>query len=196
MNPCSNHRKPIALLAAGALAAREEASLRAHLATCEGCRGYYQEVSLAAQTLNAVEPRADIQTSEIFHNRVLGALRAEARTPAWQQALMRMRASLLNWRVAVPLAGATAIVLLTFSLPLRRPTVPCPARPACKWLEPPAPNADLEPTVSNYQTVANRSLEKLDDLLTRQGNHTPRIQSHLYSFQPGPGKRFGVTVSS
>ena len=172
MNPCSNHRKPIALLAGGALAAREEASLRAHLAACEGCRGYYEEVSHAAQKLNAVEPRADIQTSEIFHNRVLGALRAEARTSSWEHVLMHIRAHLLNWRVAVPLASATAIVLLALSLPLRRPAISLPGPTGLQVVAAPGTKRDLEPTVSNYQTVANRSLEKLDELLTRQGNYT------------------------
>jgi hypothetical protein len=173
MKPCSIHRKSVALLAAGALDSQEERSLRAHLATCECCRGYYEEVSRATQKLHAIEPRSDIQTSEGFHNRVLGALGAEARIPAWQSALMRIRASLLNWRVAVPLAGATAIVLLALSLPLRRPAVSSPGPTGLQVASAPGTKADLEPTVSNYQTVANRSLEKLDDLLTRQGNHNP-----------------------
>jgi hypothetical protein len=173
MNPCSTHRKPIALLAAGALGPQEEQSLRAHLATCEGCRGYYEEVSNAAQKLKAVEPRADIQTSEIFHNRVLGALRAEARPPAWQLVLMRVRASILNWHFALHLAGATVIVFLALSLPLRRPAISSPGPTGLQVVSAPGTKPDLEPTVSNYQTVANRSLEKLDDLLTRQGNHTP-----------------------
>jgi hypothetical protein len=37
----------------------------------------------------------------------------------------------------------------------------------------PKAQSDPDPTISNYQMVANRSLEKLDELLTRQGNRNP-----------------------
>ena len=37
---------------------------------------------------------------------------------------------------------------------------------------PPA-KRDLAPTISNYQMIANHSLEKLDEVLTTEGNRNP-----------------------
>jgi len=66
MKPCSNNRKPIAWLAIGALDARQERALRAHLETCEGCRSYLEEISTITQKLATTEVRSDIQTSNPF----------------------------------------------------------------------------------------------------------------------------------
>jgi hypothetical protein len=50
------------------------------------------------------------------------------------------------------------------------PRAPLPGPVMANTLPPPVFSSDLSPTVANYQMVANRSLDKLDDLLTRQGN--------------------------
>jgi hypothetical protein len=34
----------------------------------------------------------------------------------------------------------------------------------------PTSKSDLEPTIGNYQFIANQSLERLDELLNRQGS--------------------------
>jgi hypothetical protein len=172
MKPCSNNRRDVALLAVAGLQEQDEQILRAHLKTCEACRHYFEEISHTAQKLNAVEPRGDIQTSDFFHNRVVGALKAQERIPAWQVMLTRLRGSLLEWRVALPMATATAGVILVLALPLWRPAVPSPAPTGNQLVSTPIIKGELEPTISNYQTVANHSLEKLDELLTRQGNHS------------------------
>jgi len=78
---------------------------------------------------------------------------------------------MLNWRLALPLAGAA--VLLALSFIAWRSGVPAitqtnaPAAVATKG------EADLPPTMGNYEMVANRSLEKLDELVTEQGNRNP-----------------------
>jgi anti-sigma factor RsiW len=174
MKPCSQNRKLIACLVMDALEPREAQPLRLHLEKCETCRHYYEEVSHAAQKLNAFKPSTDIHASNAFHQRVMGALRAEERIPAWQMTLLQLQRALLNWRVALPVMGTAAILITALCLSIRQPNVPAPTLASAGNPVPNAsvPKPDPEPTISNYQTVANHSLEKLDELLTRQGTRT------------------------
>ncbi|MDB6032875.1 MAG: hypothetical protein JWM16_3213 [Verrucomicrobiales bacterium] len=174
MNPCSQNRKLIVCLVMEALEEQEAQPLRLHLGKCERCRNYFEEISHAAQKLNTVKPSTNIHASNAFHQRVMGALRAEERIPAWQMSLVQLQRSFLNWRVAVPVLGTAAIFITTLCLSIRQPTVPAPTLASAGNPVPNAsgPKPDPEPTISNYQTVANHSLEKLDELLTRQGTRT------------------------
>jgi len=161
MKPCSKRRKFIAWLALDALDVQEATDLRAHLETCEGCRRYLEEISNLTQRLIAAETEPDIQPSNSFHQRVAGRLVA------------RLRAMFLNWRVALPVIGATAVVIAVWSVFEPRPGVPLPASTGAQAVLTPKVKHDLDPTLSNYQMVANRSLEELEELLTRQGNRNP-----------------------
>jgi len=76
--------------------------------------------------------------------------------------------SLLNWRIALPLAAAviiTALVLFT------RPSTVAP--PPIVQANPANVKTDLDPTISNYHMIANRSLDKFDELLNRQASRNP-----------------------
>ena len=167
MKPCANNRKLIAWLAVDALDARQEPALRAHLESCEGCRRYLDELSHVTEKLSAVEIRPNVQASESFHQKVVSRLRAEASLSLWETVMAQLRA--ISWRVALPMVGAAAVVAL--SLFVWHPAVqpPIGAEKAAVRTE----KADLDPTISNYQMVANRSLEKLDELLTQQGSRNP-----------------------
>ena len=123
------------------------------------------------QKLAAAEAGSDIRTSESFHQKVVGALRAQG--TGGQTWAAQLRATWLNWRVALPLIGATAIVIAAFSIVARHPGVPLSTPARALVVLTPNTKTDLAPTISNYQMVANRSLEKLDELLTRQGNRNP-----------------------
>src|SRR6266852_3236258 len=90
MKPCSNNRKLIAWLAVDALDDRQTRSLRAHLETCEGCRRYLAEISNVAQKLSAAAAPPDIHAAESFHQRVLGALRAEETASGWESLVARL----------------------------------------------------------------------------------------------------------
>jgi len=50
------------------------------------------------------------------------------------------------------------------------PTSPLPEAPTAQIVPSSNSESDLAPTIANYQMVANQSLDKLSDLLTRQGN--------------------------
>ena len=169
MKPCSNNRKLIAWLAVDALDAHAERKLRSHLETCGGCRRYLDEISTVTQKLSAGSISSDIQASELFHQRLVSRLRAEASIPVWQTMLVQLRGAFLNWRFALPAIGAAT--LLTLSLFVWRPAS-SPSAGDHAALEPQSIR-EFDPTISNYQMMANRSMDKLDELLTQQGNRNP-----------------------
>src|SRR5205814_1732677 len=158
MKPCSTHRKRIAWLALDALDFQEARDLRAHLETCEGCRRYLEEISNLTQRLIAAETELDIQPSKSFHQRVAGRLRAERSGSFSETVVACLRAVLLNWRVVLPVIGATALVMAAWSVFAPRPGVPLPAPTGAQAVLTPNVRNDLDPTLSNYQMVANRSL--------------------------------------
>src|SRR5437867_4372976 len=153
MKPCSNNRKLIAWLALDALDASRERDLRAHLKICEGCRGYLEEISSVTEKLAAAEIRSDIRTSETFHQKVVGRLGAES-VPGFEAVLAHVRAILSNWRVALPVIGATVLVLAALFFGARSPTGSWPAEPGARVVSVPSIKSDLDPTLSNYQMVA------------------------------------------
>ncbi len=173
MKSCSSNRKLIAWLALGELDARRAADLRAHIQTCDKCRRYLEEISSVKETLTATEPTPDLEASEPFHRRVVARLRAEQSGSLWHRLAARLGAARLGWRAALSLAGATALVIALLSVLWRQPGVSRPAPGGVEAVLPPGPKNDLSPTISNYQRVANRSLDELDDLLTRQDTRRP-----------------------
>lgn len=170
MKPCSKNRKLIAWLAVEALEARQAQDLRAHLESCEGCCRYLEEISIVTERLAAAETGPDIQASESFHRRVVGALRAEASESIVEIIAARLRGFLLAWRVAVPVIGAAVVVIAVLAVFMWRPGVAPQPQPIVQAGRVPDSPSDLPPSVANYQMVANRSLEQLDELLTRQGS--------------------------
>jgi anti-sigma factor RsiW len=173
MKPCSTNRKLIAWLALDALDVKEARELRAHLETCEGCRRYMEEISNVTERLAKAEAEPAIQASESFHQVVVRRLQTEAPGSFSPTVVARLQAMLLNWRVVLPVIGATAAVIAVFSVFESRPSLDLPATTGAQAVLTPGVKQDLEPTLSNYQVVANRSLEELDELLTRQGNRNP-----------------------
>src|SRR6266511_2156666 len=127
MKPCSTHRKLIAWLALDALEVQEARDLRAHLETCEGCRRYFEQISNVTERLTAAEAKPAIRTSESFHQRLVCRLRAEQPGSFSAAMVARLRAVLLNWRVVLPVMGATAVVIAVFSRFEPRPGAHLPA---------------------------------------------------------------------
>ena len=170
MKPCSKNRKLVAWLAMDALDAEQARQLRVHLETCAGCGRYLDEISAVKEKLTTVEIAPNLQASAAFHRRWVGALNSVQPGSVWDAVVAQLRGNVLNWRVALPAVGATALVILALSVFTQRPDAPSPAQTSAQAVPPPTPKADLSPTLSNYQMVASQSLEALDELLTRQGN--------------------------
>jgi anti-sigma factor RsiW len=172
MKPCAQNRKLIAWLASNALDARQTRQLRAHLKTCEGCRRYLAEISNVTEKLVATEPSPDVQASEVFHQRLAGRLRASKPDSIGEILSAYLRGILLNWRVALPAIAALVVIGITIAIWRQPPVVPSPRIASTQTASVSDADDDLAPTIANYQRVANQSLDKLDALLTRQGNRS------------------------
>lgn len=171
MKPCAKNHKLIALLALDELGREPASELRAHLEVCEGCRRYYGEISSVTDKLSTLET-TDIRTSAAFHRRVVSALKAQR--PVREESLfLRFLLSLRNRPVAWAISGAIAVLIAALVIFSPAPRAPAPGPVIANIVPPGGFSADLAPTIANYQMVANRSLDKLDDLLTRQGNLNP-----------------------
>jgi anti-sigma factor RsiW len=168
MKPCVKNQKLIAWLVLDVLDARQAQALSEHLAACEGCRRYLEEISTVAGKLAAVETTSDIQASESFHQRVADRLRAEESHSVWEIVVATL--ARLNWRIATPAIAALVVAVVAFPILWLHPAV-SPRNPLTTQSVPTSNlNQDVPPTMANYQKVANQSLEKLDELLTEQGN--------------------------
>jgi anti-sigma factor RsiW len=168
MKPCAQNRKLIAWLASNALEARQTRQLQAHLETCEGCRRYLAEISNVTERLAAAETNPDVQASESFHRKVAGRLRAAK--PDSIGEILAAYLAVLNWRVALPAIAALVAVGVTVAIWRQPPDVSSSPRAGTQIASVSDADTDLAPTIANYQRVANQSLDKLDALLTRQGN--------------------------
>ncbi len=170
MKPCAQNRKLIAWLAVNALEARQAQQLRAHLETCEGCRRYLAEISNVTETLAAAEAIPDVQASESFHRKVAGRLRTSKPDSMGEILAAYFRGTLLNWRVTLPVIVALVIIGVNVAIWRQPLKVSQPPRADTQTALVSDADDDLAPTIANYQRVANQSLDKLDALLTRQGN--------------------------
>jgi hypothetical protein len=169
MKPCSRNRKGIAWLALHALDAQNAAALREHLTVCAGCLRYWEELSAVTEKLATVPPEGEVELSPMFHQRVAKRLHADESGPILETLSAYLRGPVRRWRLALLSAAALAAVLVAFVVPWRHPAGSLvPLLPA--QVTSPPMLADLAPTVANYQAIASQSLDKLDELLTEQGN--------------------------
>lgn len=170
MKPCSHNRKLLVWLALEELDVQQAEALRSHLQTCKGCRQYLMEISDVKQKLARVQFSSDVRASESFHRELVARLRAEKSESVWETARVFFRAGLLNWRVALPVAAAMVVVAVGLVVQRQHPRgdIALPVKSTARVVPGRNPDADLPPTIANYQLAANQSLEKLDALLTAQ----------------------------
>lgn len=171
MKPCSKQKKAITWLALGALETEDSTALRAHLAHCEGCRAYFEQLSNVTDKLASAAPDSSIEASEHFLRGAARKLQLAQSSSTFRNLSTWFHHSMLSWRIALPVV-ATLVIALTLLLPSRKhPVNPQPlTMPIAQVQRPSNSDTDLEPTVANYQMVASQSLEQLSVLLTKQGN--------------------------
>jgi len=184
MKACAKNKKLIAWLALDVLDARTAAAIRDHLAHCEGCRSYYEEISSVAAKL-AVPPTAELQTSEHFHRKVVAGLRTAKPDSLLEILTAGFHRTRLNWRTALPVAAALVVISLALVVSRRPPEVASPPPASLPSASVPDADDELAPTIANYQRVADQSLDQLDALLTRQGSQTlPAMPIYTASTRP------------
>jgi anti-sigma-K factor RskA len=172
MKPCPKNRERIALLALDALEIQSRRELRAHLDTCSGCRCYLEEVSIVAGKLRAAETEMEARPSPSFHRNLVAALATAESHSAARTLLVQVR-SFWNWRLALTAAAAAALAISAWLVVVRRVEVPLPSSLAVHAIVKPESQPVLAPTFSNYEMAAHQSLDKLDALLTEQGQINP-----------------------
>jgi hypothetical protein len=165
--------------------------LAEHLKTCESCRHYYNEILNLTETLTSKLLPSNLRASENFHQRVVEAVGGTAPaqvqspkvgSPSARRALGNLSSILHAYfgflsagfgfpilRGALPVIGAIGVIIIALSTFTRHPAIPLPTATSASTTSGLSARADLTPTVANYQAVANRSLDRLDDLLTEQG---------------------------
>ena len=170
MKPCSKNRKLIAWLALGELEARTASVLREHLAVCDGCRHYLEDISNVTQKLADAPPASAVQASESFYQRVAEKLEADEARSIGENLTALIRGVTLNWRLALPATVALLVAAFALVILWHPPRNVPPPPPAVQVASGPGSDSDFAPTLANYQMIAGQSLEKLDEVLTEQGN--------------------------
>jgi anti-sigma factor RsiW len=164
MNPCRSNRKAIVLLAAGELDPEQAEQLRVHANSCPACARHLREMSAVSEALqtSAVEP--GLEVSGALHSNVLRALRSPEPATPWSW--FRQLTSTEKWGLAAVCLAVGLTVLSAMFVRISH----VPPRYTVKNTAAGQTDLELAPTLSNYQIVASRSLEKFDELLTRQAN--------------------------
>ena len=176
MKPCSDTRKNLTLLALDALDAADATELRKHTEQCAGCREYLKEVTQLARALSAKQ-EPEIQPAEQFHRRVRAAI-TELPRPSTFSLRDAWHEWLFSWRAALPLAAGLGLLILLLVGPAwREHRVADRPNGIAQRTVPGTENMNAPMSLARYQSVAHRSLDDLDALLTEQG---------INSSVPGP----------
>jgi hypothetical protein len=170
MKACWKNRQLIAWLALDALDAARAPALCEHLAHCEGCRRYWEEMSRVAQGLASAARDSHLEASEVFHHKVAERLQAVQSGSVREKLAQWLGGWRLNWQAALPAMAVLGIALFAMIAPRHHRAVSLPAQATVQVVSSASSASDLAPTLANYQIVADQSLEKLSELLTRQGN--------------------------
>jgi anti-sigma factor RsiW len=172
MKPCLQNRKQITWLALGQLNAADEKHLREHLAGCDGCRRYFEEISGVTEKLAAAEPDSNIQAPDFFHQRLTEKLRAAESGSVLEDVVAWIARMTPGWRVALP--GMAVVLLAVFVVVTRRqsPVETVASPPTVQIATTSISVSEPAPTMGNYQMIAGQSLDKLDEVLTKEGNES------------------------
>ena len=135
------------------------------------------------------QPDSNLEASELFHHKVAERLEALEYTSVLMNPAAWLRELRLNCRLALSTIALLVIAVIALVAPRHQQTASRSAPPTVEFLSTSDPAIELAPTLANYQMVAHLSLEKLDELLTRQGNKRlpPVPFLTIWSFQPAKG---------
>jgi len=162
MKPCRQNKKLITWFILNELGPREISELTTHLRHCKGCQVYLKEMRCVANQLNALRSVAETEAgvavcAEPLPRRSPASLSGQV--PSWWAWPI--------WRFALPGFAILALTLLVVST-LQRTPVDQTTRVVSPVVAVAPALGEPLPTLSNYRAVANESLDKLDQLLTRQ----------------------------
>jgi anti-sigma factor RsiW len=169
MKPCAKNQKLLSLLATGVLASGQAEELRAHIKMCPGCQRYFEEMSNVAGKLTASSAVAsEIEASPTFHRNLARRIETEGRPGVGAAAWEFLRSGGLRWRWVMPVAGVAlgVFVVLTHLEQLRGKRTISPT--VVSVVSTAKPTMDLAPTFGTYRMLADRSLDELNQELTKE----------------------------
>lgn len=170
MKPCSNRRKAIALLALDELDARDAGTLRSHFRSCEGCRQYFEEISVVTKRMTSVEMTYDVEASDAFHRKVMFRLRGKEAKSLWE--IVRLVGKRIHWRLGLPVT-AVLVIIIAIRVQVHVSNVaPKPIGRPAQIVAAADASAAVAPTLGNYQMAADQSLQKFDAFLNREATKT------------------------
>jgi anti-sigma factor RsiW len=163
MKPCRRNKKLIAWFALDELGPHERAELVAHLRECKGCQSYLEEMRFVSLQLNMV-------SSVAANERAIPCLSGPLRTRSRERRARQYASPSVGplWRLAIPGFAILALALLVVAKLERTPVDQITRTPVAQIVSRTGAVEDSLPTLSNYRAAANESLDKLDQLLTRQ----------------------------
>jgi len=165
-------------LAAGAFNAREGDLARA-FTNCEGAAAIAREVARLIEKLTRPPSENRILWRRPVSSNLVQRLTRSKALSVWGVCWRVFRAPSLNCRIVVAAMAAPLDRGLIVSVVLRQPI--CYPSIGGKGSEMWRPHQDrVDPTISNYQMLANRSLDKLDEHLSRQESETHLSGSTLH----------------
>lgn len=193
MKPCAKYRERITWLALDNLDQEQAVTLRRHVESCEGCRHYLQELTTLTSAVAEAPWQPNIQTTPAFHRKLVTRIKGTERNTVRETIRSFLWYPLPNWQVALPTVAGVALLLGVGLLFMRSPAPLVPSLPnhtVATHTVATAPNIPtrLLPTIANYQMVASRSLDQLDQLLSDQGsrNLTPAPVFTASTQETGP----------
>lgn len=149
-------------MALNALDPRKAAALRDHLALCEGCRRYWEDISNVTNGLAAAAPDSNLEASKFSHHRVAEKLQASESGSVLVD-------SRINAELARGPAGHRGVG--DCALGSGRATTPCDSLRAGAAHGSSCVGLRFRKRLGvNHQRVASQSLEKYSELLISQGN--------------------------
>jgi predicted anti-sigma-YlaC factor YlaD len=181
MKPCVKNKKLITWLALDALEARQALVLREHLTKCEACRRYLEEITSVTAKLASAETASDVYTSGSFHQKVASRLKSTEPNSVWSE--MSVILAWLKWRMIPPTIAALMVTAIVLSVEWQHSAIPPQNRHTAQIVPALDMNQIVAPTMVNYERAANQSIEKLDKLLTEQGNQN-FSRSPIYTALP------------
>ena len=137
----------------------------------------------------SAQPDSNLEASESFHHKVAEQLESNEFSSVLMSPAAWLRGLRLNWRVALPTIAVMVIAVIVLVAQRHHQTASHSAPPTVEFLSASDSAIELAPTLANYKMVAHLSLEKLDELLTRQGNKRlpPVPLLTIWSIQPANG---------
>lgn len=170
MKPCKDKKRLIVWSAASAIVEKaQQRQLAEHLKCCPGCRDYFEQMLALKEDLTETFETSNLEPSASLHQRVTQRVLRQSRAASVISIVSTLSSWRKIWRGILAGTFALAIMGLFFAFKTA-PEIKHPSdRPVAKV--PKQKELHLPGTsFAEYHQITGRSLDALDNTLTKQGN--------------------------